>query len=80
MLEYDPLKRITAGEVLQHSWVKKFANEKIAQENKVLKTLDNLRTFRVIFQVINKFKGNHEIVGGNLDFFSQYHGNQTRKG
>ena len=48
MLEYDPIKRITAGEVMQHPWMKKFAQEKKVEENAIVKTLDNLRTFRVI--------------------------------
>ena len=47
LLDYDPAKRISAGEALQHPWIKiKGANEKV-EKTLATKTLSNLKNFRV---------------------------------
>lgn len=39
MLEYDPAKRISAGDALQHKWIKKFAANDKVEKTLATKTL-----------------------------------------
>jgi len=47
LLEYDPAKRITAGDALQHKWIKNFAVAEKVEKTIATKTLSNLKNFRV---------------------------------
>lgn len=47
MLEYDPAKRISAKDALQHKWIKENAKEEKVERTLATKTLSNLRNFRV---------------------------------
>lgn len=47
MLEYDPSKRINAGDALQHPWIKKEAANVKVDKKTATKTLSNLKNFRV---------------------------------
>lgn len=54
MLEYDPSKRISAGDALQHKWIKKHAAGDKVEKTVASKTLSNLKNFRVkIFYLKN---------------------------
>jgi len=47
MLEYDPVKRISAGDALQHPWIKTHASGEKVERTLASKTLNNLKNFRV---------------------------------
>lgn len=47
MLEYDPAKRISANDALQHKWIKENAKDEKVERTLATKTLSNLRNFRV---------------------------------
>jgi calcium-dependent protein kinase len=46
MLEYDPSKRISAADALQHKWIKDNAKEEKVEKSLATRTLSNLRNFR----------------------------------
>lgn len=45
-LTYDPDKRASAGEALQHAWFKKFAKHEVVEKTLASKALNNLKNFR----------------------------------
>lgn len=47
MLEYDPSKRISASDALQHTWIKKYAQDEKVERTVATRTLSNLKNFRV---------------------------------
>jgi calcium-dependent protein kinase len=47
MLEYDPAKRISAAEALQHKWIKLHTQSEKVEKQLAKKTLSNLKNFRV---------------------------------
>jgi hypothetical protein len=51
MLTYDPLARISAEKALNHPWIKKKVHEAV-DTKATINALQNLRTFRVIFDFI----------------------------
>lgn len=46
LLTYDPNKRISAADALQHPWIKKMAGTEKIEKNLATKALSNLRNFR----------------------------------
>jgi len=46
LLEYNPEKRISASEALQHPWIVNVAPANNVSKTVAKKTLDNLRNFR----------------------------------
>jgi calcium-dependent protein kinase len=48
LLAYDPEKRITASDALQHKWIKTMATAEKIEKAVALKTLANLKSFRVL--------------------------------
>ena len=49
MLEYEPSKRISAADALQHKWIKTHTSTEKVEKQLAKKTLSNLKNFRVIF-------------------------------
>lgn len=47
LLTYDPTKRISAGDALQHKWIRTMAVQTKLESDVATKTLSNLRNFRV---------------------------------
>lgn len=47
MLEYEPGKRISAEDAIQHPWIKKMATTAKIEKTIAAKTLQNLKNFRV---------------------------------
>ena len=47
LLTYDPAKRISAADALQHRWIKVQASKEQVEKTVAAKTLSNLRNFRV---------------------------------
>jgi calcium-dependent protein kinase len=47
LLIYDPTRRITAAEALQHKWIKTTASQDKVEKTIATKTLSNLKNFRV---------------------------------
>jgi len=45
-LTYDPDKRISASEALQHPWFKKYAKHEKVEKSVASKALSNLKNFR----------------------------------
>lgn len=52
MLEYDPNKRISAGEARSHKWITKHAAGDKVEKIVASKTLSNMKNFRVIIYLI----------------------------
>jgi calcium-dependent protein kinase len=48
MLEYDPQKRTSAADAIQHKWIKTHATSERVEKTLATKTLHNLKNFRVI--------------------------------
>lgn len=48
LLTYDPSKRISASDAIQHPWIKKWASVDKVEKTIAAKALSNLRNFRVI--------------------------------
>jgi serine/threonine protein kinase len=48
MLEYEPSKRISAADALQHKWIKTHTSTEKVEKQLAKKTLSNLKNFRVI--------------------------------
>ena len=46
MLEYDPKKRIGAGEALKHKWIITHTSGEKVEKSLAKKTLSNLKNFR----------------------------------
>lgn len=46
LLTYDPAKRISAADALQHKWVKTQASKEKVEKTIAARTLSNLRNFR----------------------------------
>lgn len=46
-MTYDPAKRISAADALQHKWIKTMATQEKVEKTVAAKTLANLRSFRV---------------------------------
>jgi len=46
LLEYNPDKRISAAEAIQHPWIINVAPSLVVSKTVAKKTLDNLRNFR----------------------------------
>lgn len=49
LLTYDPAKRISAQDALQHPWIKSFTQSEKIEKTVATKTLSNLKNFRVRF-------------------------------
>lgn len=47
LLTYDPAKRISASDAVQHKWIKTQASQEKVEKTVAAKTLSNLRNFRV---------------------------------
>jgi calcium-dependent protein kinase len=47
LLTYDPAKRISAADALQHRWIKTQSSHEKVEKTVAAKTLSNLRNFRV---------------------------------
>jgi calcium-dependent protein kinase len=47
LLTYDPAKRISASDALQHPWIKSFSQSEKIEKTIATKTLSNLKNFRV---------------------------------
>lgn len=47
LLAYDPAKRISAADALQHKWIKTQSTKEKVEKTMATKTLSNLRNFRV---------------------------------
>ena len=58
LLTYDPAKRISAADALQHKWIKTQSSQEKVEKTVAAKTLANLRNFRVI-----KLKCSHSCIG-----------------
>jgi hypothetical protein len=63
MLEYDPAKRISAADALQHKWIKTHASTEKVDRTLATKTLSNLKNFRVFHSIyplllINSYRVN----------------------
>lgn len=50
LLTYDPNKRISAAEALQHKWIRTTASQARVEREVATKTLSNLKNFRVKFK------------------------------
>ena len=46
MLAYDPAKRISASDALQHKWIKEKAIAEKVSQHVASKTLSNLKNFK----------------------------------
>lgn len=46
MLEYDPSKRISANDALQHKWIRTHTSGEKVEKSLAKKTLSNLKNFR----------------------------------
>ena len=53
MLEKDPKKRYSAEDCLNDAWIKKFSEDQVVEQPLFMKSLNNLRTFRVIYYLFN---------------------------
>ena len=51
LLTYDPVKRISAGDALQHKWIKTQAAQDSVERTLATKTLSNLKNFRVWYSI-----------------------------
>ena len=72
LLTYDPAKRISAGDALQHKWIKTQASKEKVEKTIATKTLSNLRNFRVtattsLICVIGKLKAK----ASNISIYSK---------
>jgi calcium-dependent protein kinase len=49
LLTYDPAKRTSASDALQHPWIKTYSSQEKVEKTVATKTLSNLRNFRVTY-------------------------------
>lgn len=47
LLTYEPSKRISAAEAIQHPWIKKQADQEKVEKSLATNALSNLKAFRV---------------------------------
>ena len=70
LIEFNPEKRLTAKEALEHEWIKKIATMPDVDTAVTAEAFKNLSKFRVIYLVPKNFIVRVKIAIGCLDFHS----------
>jgi serine/threonine protein kinase len=70
LMEFNPEKRLTAKEALEHEWIKKIATMPDVDTAVTAEAFKNLSKFRVIYLVPKNFIVRVKIAIGRLDFHS----------